>query len=47
MTGWANVYVNVKNLTNDPMRYSEGTQNRSIQREYYGTAYQAGVTLKF
>jgi hypothetical protein len=47
VTGWANVYVNVKNLTNDPMRYSEGTQNRPIQREYYGTAYQAGVTLKF
>lgn len=44
---WANVYVNVKNLTNDPMRYSEGTQNRPIQREYYGTTYQAGVTLKF
>ena len=47
VTGWANVYVNVKNLTNDPMRYSEGTQNRPIQREYYGTTYQAGVTLKF
>ena len=46
-TAWANVYVNVKNLTNDPMRYSEGTQNRPIQREYYGTTYQAGVTLKF
>jgi len=47
VTGWANVYVSVKNLTNDPMRYSEGTQNRPIQREFYGTTYQAGVTLKF
>jgi TonB-dependent receptor len=47
VSGWADVYVNVKNLTNDPMRYSEGTQNRPIQREFYGTTYQAGVTLKF
>jgi outer membrane receptor protein involved in Fe transport len=47
VTDWANVYVNVKNLTNDPMRYSEGTQNRPIQREFYGTTYQGGVTLKF
>lgn len=46
-TDWANVYLNVKNLTNDPMRYSEGTQNRPIQREFYGTTYQAGVTMKF
>jgi TonB-dependent receptor len=46
-TDWANVYLNVKNLTNDPMRYSEGSQNRPIQREFYGATYQAGVTLKF
>ncbi len=46
-TDWANVYLNVKNLTNDPMRYSEGSQDRPIQREFYGTTYQAGVTLKF
>lgn len=44
---WANVYFDAKNLTNDPMRYSEGTQNRPIQREFYGATYQAGVTLKF
>ena len=47
VTTWANIYVNVKNLTNDPMRFSEGAQNRPIQREFYGTTYQAGVTLKF
>ncbi len=43
----ANIYLNVKNLTNDPMRYSEGSENRPIQREFYGSTYQAGVTLKF
>ena len=43
----ANVYLNIKNLTNDPMRYSEGAWNRPIQREFYGTTFQAGVTLKF
>lgn len=43
----ANVYLNVKNITNDAMRFSEGSQNRPIQREFYGTTYQAGITLKF
>jgi TonB-dependent receptor len=42
---WAMFYFNVKNLTNDAMRYSEGRVDRPIQREFYGTTYQAGFTL--
>jgi TonB-dependent receptor len=42
---WAMFYFNVKNLTDDPMRYSEGREDRPIQREFYGVTYQAGFTL--
>ncbi|MBV8783009.1 MAG: TonB-dependent receptor [Gammaproteobacteria bacterium] len=41
------LYFNVKNLTNNPMRYTEGPENRPIQREFYGVTLQAGVVLSF
>ncbi len=42
------VYVNVKNLTNTPLKFTEGQgENRVIQREFYGVTLQAGVNLKF
>jgi TonB-dependent receptor len=41
------VYVNVKNLTDNPMRYTEGPENRPIQREFYGVTVQAGINLNF
>ncbi|MBV8784266.1 MAG: TonB-dependent receptor, partial [Gammaproteobacteria bacterium] len=40
-------YLNLKNLTNNPMRYTEGPENRPIQREFYGVTLQAGVVLSF
>ena len=43
----AGVYVNVKNLTDNPMRYTEGPENRPIQREFYGVTVQAGINLNF
>jgi len=42
------VYLNVKNLTNTPLKFTEGpSENRVIQREFYSTTIQAGVTYKF
>ena len=42
------VYLNVKNLTNTPLKFTEGKgENRVIQREFYSTTLTAGVTLKF
>lgn len=40
-------YFNVKNLLDAPVRYTLGTTGRTIQREFYGQTYQAGVTAKF
>jgi TonB-dependent receptor len=41
------LYFNVKNLLDAPVRYTQGTTGRTIQREFYGQTYQAGVTAKF
>jgi TonB-dependent receptor len=41
------VYFNVKNLTNEPLRYYEGSPNRPIQREFYDATYEAGVKAHF
>lgn len=51
MQYWINqvvsLYFDAKNLTNDAMRYSDGSQNRPIQREFYGRTFLGGVNLKF
>lgn len=41
------VYLNAKNLSNTPLKFAEGTSNRTIQREFYGPTYQAGVNLSY
>ena len=42
------VYLNVKNLTNTALKLTEGRgENRVIQREFYSTTVQAGLTYKF
>lgn len=42
------VYLNLKNLTNTALKFTEGMgENRVIQREYYGVTAQFGVNLKF
>ena len=42
------LYLNVKNLTNTPLKFTEGIgENRVIQREFYGATFQAGGTYKF
>lgn len=41
------LYVNAKNLTDEPLRYYEGQPNRPIQREFYDRTYEAGVRARF
>ncbi|MFS2136232.1 TonB-dependent receptor [Duganella sp. Dugasp56] len=41
------LYINAKNLSDTPLKFAEGTTNRTIQREYYGATYQAGVNLTY
>jgi TonB-dependent receptor len=42
------VYFNAKNLTNTPLKFTEGPgEDRVIQREYYGVTLQFGATYKF
>ena len=41
------IYLNAKNLTNTPLKFSEGPSDRPIQREFYGRTYQAGVRFDF
>ena len=42
------VYLNVKNITNAPLKLTEGRgENRVIQREFYSTTVQAGVNYSF
>jgi TonB-dependent receptor len=41
------LYVSAKNLTNTPLKFSEGTSDRTIQREFYGPTYQVGLNVNF
>ena len=41
------IYLNAKNLTNEPLRFYEGSKNRPIQREYYDATVEGGVKLRF
>ena len=41
------LYFNAKNLTNTPLKFTEGRgENRVIQREFYGTTLQAGFNYR-
>jgi len=42
------LYLNAKNLTNTPLKFTEGPgDNRVIQREFYGVTLQFGFDYKF
>jgi len=41
------VYFDAKNLTNEPLRYYEGSPNRPIQQEFYDITYEGGVRATF
>ena len=40
-------YAEATNLLNQPLRYYQGTKDRSMQAEYYGVRVNAGVKIKF
>ena len=41
------IYADVTNLLNQPLRYYQGTKDRTAQVEYYGTRFNAGVKVSF
>jgi TonB-dependent receptor len=41
------LYANAKNLSNEPLKFTEGSSNRPIQREYYNVTLQAGINLNY
>ena len=42
-----NVYFDVKNLLDTPLRYNDGDRTRPQQIEYYGQTYEFGVRASF
>ena len=40
-------YVEANNLLNQPLRYYQGTKNKTMQEEYYGVRLNAGVKINF
>ncbi len=40
-------YAEATNLLNQPLRYYQGTKDRSMQAEYYGARLNAGVKINF
>lgn len=40
-------YAEANNLLNQPLRYYQGTKNRTMQAEYYGVKVNAGVKINF
>ena len=44
---WLRVYVDVLNLTNEPLRRFEGFRNRPVQEEYYRWWMTGGVKIDF
>lgn len=41
------IYAEANNLLNQPLRYYQGTKNRTMQCEYYGMRLNAGVKVSF
>lgn len=41
------VYAEANNLLNQPLRYYQGTKERTMQAEYYGAKVNAGVKINF
>ncbi len=39
------VYVDAKNLLNQPLRYYQGSSDRTMQVEYYGVKLQGGIKI--
>lgn len=40
-------YAEANNLLNQPLRYYQGTKDRTMQAEYYGVKVNAGFKVSF
>ena len=40
-------YADATNLLNQPLRYYQGTKDRTMQSEHYGVKINAGVKVNF
>ncbi len=41
------LYVDVNNILNQPLRYYQGVEDRTMQAEYYGLRVKAGLRFRF
>lgn len=41
------IYADATNLLNQPLRYYQGEKDRTMQSEYYGARFNAGIKLSF
>ena len=41
------IYAQANNLLNQPLRYYQGTKDRTMQVEYYGVKLNAGFKVNF
>lgn len=41
------IYADATNLLNQPLRYYQGTKDRTAQVEYYGARFNAGIKVSF
>lgn len=41
------IYADVTNLLNQPLRYYQGTKDRTAQVEYYGARFNVGIKVSF
>ncbi len=44
---YVNIFANVNNILNQPLRYYQGSQDYTYQVEYYNFRFDAGVKLNF
>ena len=42
-----NIFADFSNLLNQPLRYYQGTKERTMQAEYYGMRFNAGLKVTF
>ena len=44
---YVNIFANVNNLLNQPLRFYQGSKEYTAQKEYYNIRFDAGVKLNF
>lgn len=47
VTDWFRIFAEANNLTNQPLRYYQGTENRTMQMEYYKPKFTLGMKFDF